>query len=239
MSSIWASFYASELQGVWLLSVPPVLWLAWMLLGTPPSTPGAEPRAAGFVRVWALVFTIETILDPLLIALAGVPMLPFVLLGDFRVFLLLFGVARPESSSWPAIGKAALWTTFVPIVAYGGWTALDRSVGPLRPQSLWLLYELAFLALALWMWRVWLPRQQARAAGYLGAVLCYVAAYYALWATSDLLILAGVELGWLLRVVPNQLYYVFWVPVAFLLFFSPRYAAPRYAASSSAVHAAR
>jgi hypothetical protein len=234
VSSIWTSFYASDLQGLWLLSGPPVLWLAWLLLGTPPSTPGAEPRAAAFVRTWAVVFTIETILDPALIKLAGVPMLPFVLLGDFRVFLLVFGVAHPETLLRPAIAKAALWTTFVPIVAYGLFTVIDRTVGPLREQVLWLFYELAFLALALWMRHAWLPRQRTPAARYLAAMLGYVAAYYALWAASDVLILAHVELGWLLRVVPNQLYYVLWVPVAFLLFF-----APRYAASSSATQAAR
>ncbi|MCW5890905.1 MAG: hypothetical protein KIT14_10160 [bacterium] len=234
MSSIWASFYASELQGLWLLSVPPALWLAWMLLGTPPATPGAEPRAAGFVRAWALVFTLETILDPPLIVFGGLPALLFVLLGDFRVFLLVFGVARPDTLLGPALAKAALWTTFVPIVGYGGWWGLDRTLGPLHPQTLWLLYELCFLGLALWMRGVWLPRQPTPAAPYLRAVLAYVALYYGLWAQADVLILLGVDLGWLLRVVPNQLYYVFWVPVAFLLFF-----APRYAASSSAVHAAR
>lgn len=234
MSSIWASFYASELQGLWLLSVPPLLWLGWLLVGTPPRGAGAAPRAAGFVRGWAIVFTIETILDPLLIAYAGVPMLLFVLLGDFRVFLLVFGVARPETLLGPALAKAALWTTFVPLVGYGIWWLLDRGFGPLLPQTLWLVYETCFLMLALWMRGAWLPAQRTPAAPYLRAVLAYVAAYYALWALADVLILSGVELGWLLRVVPNQLYYVFWVPVAFLLFF-----APRYAASSRDVHTAR
>lgn len=238
MSSIWASFYASEFQGLWALSVPPALWLVWLLVGTPPGGDGAEPRAARFVRAWAIVFTIETILDPPLIIYGGVPVLPFVLLGDFRVFLLVFGVARPESLVAGAIRRAALWTTIVPIVAYGGWYALDATLGPLHDQTLWLVYELCFLALALWMRGVWLPAQRASAERYLRAVLGYVAAYYALWALSDLLILAGVELGWLLRVVPNQLYYVFWVPVAFLLFFAPRNAA-RYASASSAVQTAR
>ena len=33
-----------------------------------------------------------------------------------------------------------------------------------------------------------------------------------LWATADVLILAGVDLGWALRLLPNQLYYAFTVP---------------------------
>lgn len=234
MPSIWASFYAGEFQGLWALSVPPALWLVWMLVGTSSPGAGAEPRAAAFVRAWALVFTVETILDPLLITWAGLPMLPFVLIGDFRVFLLVFAVARPETILWPAVLKAALWTAIVPGVAYGGWYAVETTGGPLHAQTLWLTYELCFLALALWMRARWLPAQRSRAGRYLRAVLAYVAAYYALWAAADVLILSGVELGWLLRVVPNQLYYVFWVPVAFLLFF-----ASRYASTSSDVHAAR
>ena len=43
-------------------------------------------------------------------------------------------------------------------------------------------------------------------------------------ALADVLILAGWDIGWALRVIPNQLYYVFWVPVVWALFFSPRYA---------------
>ncbi len=238
MSSIWASFYASEFQGLWALSVPPALWLVWMLVGTPPAGAGAEPRAAGFVRAWAILFTIETILDPPLIIYGRLPVLPFVLLGDFRVFLLLFGVARPESLLRGALTQAALWTAIVPIVAYGGWYAGDMAIGPFHPQSLWLTYEVCFLGLAIWLRAAWLPKQHAPAEPYLAAVLAYVAVYYALWAVADVLILAGVELGWLLRVVPNQLYYVFWVPVAFLLFFAPRYAA-RQASMSRAAQAAR
>ena len=46
-------------------------------------------------------------------------------------------------------------------------------------------------------------------------VLGYVAVYYALWASADVLILyGGLDVGWLLRVVPNQLYYAFFVPFA-------------------------
>jgi hypothetical protein len=43
-----------------------------------------------------------------------------------------------------------------------------------------------------------------------------VAVYYALWATADLLIrYGGIDAGWLLRALPNQLYYAFWIPFAY------------------------
>ena len=55
---------------------------------------------------------------------------------------------------------------------------------------------------------------------YLRAVTAYVAAYYGLWALSDVLILAGVEWAWGLRAVPNQLYYAFFVPFVWARFFA-------------------
>ena len=69
---------------------------------------------------------------------------------------------------------------------------------------------------------------------YLRAVLAYVAVYYALWGIADVLILAGFDAGWGLRILPNQLYYSFWVPVAWTWFFSRRYDSAR-----SPVHARR
>jgi hypothetical protein len=44
----------------------------------------------------------------------------------------------------------------------------------------------------------------------------FVVVYYGLWATSDLLILGGLDAGWLLRAVPNQLYYAVWIPFVYL-----------------------
>ena len=66
------------------------------------------------------------------------------------------------------------------------------------------------------------------------ALLAFAAVYYALWAASDVLILAGVDEGWLLRCVPNQLYYGLTVPFVWWRFFSPS-----YAASSTSTQASR
>jgi hypothetical protein len=99
--------------------------------------------------------------------------------------------------------------------------------GPLPEQVLWLIYECAFVALALW-WRVRLiPARRPPALRFLRVVLAYVAIYYALWGVADALILAHRDVGWALRIVPNQLYYAFFVPVVWWLFFSPRYASTR------------
>jgi hypothetical protein len=74
-------------------------------------------------------------------------------------------------------------------------------------QVLWLVYETLFAALALTL--------RARAANPAPrAILLYAFTYYALWAAADVLILAGVDAGWGLRAVPNQLYYSLTVPFA-------------------------
>ncbi len=231
MPGPWEAFYRGDLQGLWSLLVVPALFLLalpWLR----PCTAGAEPRAAGFVRAWAVVFALETIVDPLAIGLAGAPVLPFVLLGDFRVFLLVLAVMEPERTLPGTVARAAAWTLVVPAVTLALYRAAQAAAGPLPEQALWLIYECAFLALALW-WRArMVPRRGAPAARFLRAILAYVAVYYGLWALADMLILAGWDLGWAVRVIPNQLYYAFWVPVAWALFFSSR-----YAATSTSVHA--
>ena len=61
--------------------------------------------------------------------------------------------------------------------------------------------------------------EDPRNARILRSLCGYVAVYYALWAGSDLLILyGGIDAGWLLRALPNQLYYAFWVPAVYYSF---------------------
>ena len=82
----------------------PAALLVYLLLSRRARELGASSSEARFVRAWALLFAAETLLDPLvggkLVAWLGVPaalatavMLAFVLLGDFRVYWLLFAVA--------------------------------------------------------------------------------------------------------------------------------------------------
>jgi hypothetical protein len=185
------------------------------------------------VWTYALVFALETILDsfatgPLSrwLGILGTPvgtavLLTFVLLGDFRVLLLVFRLARPETR-W--IVQAVLWTFVVPIFAWVANTDLHSRWPGLPEQTIWLLYELGFLTLALVFRGSLVPRWTAAAAPqrlpFLRAVLAYVAVYYGLWATADVIILVlGLDLGWGIRVIPNQLYYSFYLPFVFWRFF--------------------
>lgn len=210
----WGAFYHSDLQSLWLLLIVPSLFLLYCLSR---GRPAGDARAR-FLRVYALAFTLETLLDPIAtgplaraVGLSGVAatawIFVFVWLGDFRVFLLLFaeGGAAPD---WRAAARrAALWSCLVPAITGALYAPVWLGLVQAPSQLLWLLYELQFAALALWL-RARTPAPALR------AILLYVLAYYALWAAADVLILAGVDRGWGLRVLPNQLYYAFFVPFA-------------------------
>jgi hypothetical protein len=187
------------------------------------------------VAAWALVFALETLLDPwatgpLARALGWQDRWPhtavmflFVLLGDFRIFLLLSHLAARERALARSLREAAAWTLLVPVAAGALRGALGLVAGELPGQVLWLIYELVFAALALWLRARLLPARVGPGwpplVGFLRAVCAYVALYYGLWATADVLILVGVDAGWALRVIPNQLYYGLTVPFVWLRFF--------------------
>lgn len=239
MFPTWASVYKSDLVNVWALVVVPALFLLWRRFGGDVAGGGVEPRRRRFVDRWAQLFALLTIADPLVTGALGIgaALVPFVLLGDFRVFLLLFAVGWPERALGNVVIAAARWTAAVPVVAWLAFRAIRAWHGPVDLTVLWLLYELGFVALATWFRQRWIPRVAAdrpAARGYLRAILAYVLVYYGLWAAADVLILGGVDAGWALRIVPNQLYYAFWVPFAWGLF-----VARSQASTSTSVQAAR
>ncbi|MGH7788226.1 MAG: hypothetical protein ACRERC_15255 [Candidatus Binatia bacterium] len=245
----WLEWYADERQALWGLIVVPALFIVYRLVRGR-AAGGVLPAAAGFVDRYALVFAVATIIDPLATvwlvrrldiadgAAGTAVMLAFVLLGDFRVYLLLFGlVAIAAGRAWTsAVGTALGWTLVVPLAAYVLNNLAHALLDGLGDNSIWLIYELLFAAVALGLVLYLLPRLAHRPLrGYLRALLLYVAAYYALWAASDVLIqVAGLDIGWALRALPNQLYYAFWVPLVYFAFF-----APRYVAASASTHASR
>ena len=244
----WKAFYQSELQSVWAVVLVPACFLLWALWAGRLRGPGTEAEAA-FVRRYALFFGVLTVLDPVCTgpftrwlglgeAAGTAVMLGFVLLGDFRVFLLLFGLRAGGAWRGPAARRAGLWTLAVPAFAWPVHQGLTIFDPALPSQTLWLVYEAAFMGLALTL-RRGLSRDEAFAGrpvlrAYLRRVLAYVAVYYGLWALSDALVLgAGLDAGWALRVLPNQLYYALFVPFVYLSFFSAR-SAPRRSAAQAA-----
>jgi hypothetical protein len=248
----WRDLYVSDLQGVYALWLVPVVFVGFLLVDMRrrPDRVAVEPRASRFLRVYALVFTLETMLDPL----AGGPLLRwlgladhpgamavvflFVLLGDFRVLVLVFGLEaiRAGRGVRRACLEASAWTFLVPVSTFVIHRTLTSMAGALPAQALWLIYELGFLVVASAMRVRVVPARvpPSPLRRYLRTVLTYVATYYALWAAADGLILAtGMDQAWALRMIPNQLYYAFYVPFVYALGFSRRYAATSSATQPS------
>jgi len=232
----WHLIYGGELQGLYALLVLPLAFLAYRAVARPDASRAVVPEATRFVSGLTLVFAIETMLDPIATgpltrspwiagswAAQAIPFV-FVLLGDLRVLLLVIGVARPERRLRRNLAWALGLSLLVPVATgllYGGAVLLWPGV---HEQLLWMIYELGFLLLCLFLGRVWVARGLASrpaTAHYLRDVIGYSAAYYALWLTADLLIVVGgLDLGWALRMVPNQLYYGLWVLFVYARFFS-------------------
>jgi hypothetical protein len=166
--------------------------------------------------VWAPLFTVETLIDPIAtgpltraLHLDGVALYAwifvFVWLGDFRVLWLHFADAGDAPDPRGAARPAAALACLVPVTTGALYAPVWMGFVEAPSQVLWLIYEVLFFALALWL--------RARTANpALRTIWLYVLAYYGLWASADVLILSGVDLGWALRVLPNQLYYAFFVP---------------------------
>jgi hypothetical protein len=234
----WHDAYYSELQNLYALLVVPAAFLVWRL-AAPSDTNRAEvPAAARFVAGLTLFFAIETIIDPIstgpilkLDALRdhfAASLIPFVfvVLGDLRVLLLAIGVSKPERSLGQNLTWALGMSLIVPILA-GTSFALTSWIWPeIHGQVLWMLYEFGFLSLCIFLGRVWVPRSapnDPNRVAFLRSVFGYSAAYYLLWFLADVLIVVGeMDIGWAIRIVPNQLYYAFWAPFVYWRFFSVR-----------------
>ena len=227
----WHAFYQGDLQSLHALVAAPAAFLL-LLLARP--FRASDPQARFVVR-WAVAFALETILDPIATGPLSrtlpdgakqAVMVLFVLLGDFRVWWLVLALALGPERRARASLLGAVPTCAVPIFAYLCLVRLRVLWPELPGQGLWLLHETSFLALALAV-RGPLLRRLAPGAGaaerrLARALLAYAAVYYALWAGADLLILAGVDAGWALRIVPNQLYYAFTVPFVYFRAFGLR-----------------
>src|SRR5690606_22193470 len=80
-----------------------------------------------------------------------------------------------------------------------------------------LCYEILFLALAAFFLRKVIPRRAlpADVRHWQAALFAFAMVYYACWALADIVILSGFDVGYLIRVVPNVLYYGLFVPFVF------------------------
>ncbi len=209
----FADLYASPLQHPGLLWASAVLGLLLAL-----ARRGLSPH----VRWFCVALTVVSLFDAWLTAnqILGLestksapPWVPliFVLLGDFRYFFFVES-ARPNGSlsiTVRGLGRALAWTLVVPI----GSQALMLMLGTDESRVLFLVYELSFVVLLCTLLFVYLPRR-VQAARWVRLVTLFGVFYYALWASADAVILfTRADEGFLLRIVPNVLYYGGFVPI--------------------------
>ncbi len=223
MPATWKELYDTTLVGVYALLVLPVLFLARLPMRGFASSAGVEPYAARFVHLWTIAFALASIADPIATGLLGWPLMPWVLLGDYRVFALVLIVMEPGRARASALLEAVAWTLPVPLIAYSAVRVIALVSGEPPGATLWIVYETSFALLTLFMMARVVPRrvgaERAPVRRYVRAVLGFVCAYYVLWVASDVLVLTGRDVGWALRVVPNLLYYGAFVPFAYFRFF--------------------
>lgn len=194
-------------------------------------------RARSFVFGYLVLFTVEIMADALvtggLSPTAGHPALHqqlgilFVILGDFRYFLLVERFLAPGGSGpspSPSPNRArftalALGQSFlVPVLSYAVMAAIPSTRE--NPRVTFLLYEAMFTVLALVLRFVVLPRRlkgrPEAEAQFLRSVTSFVLAQYAGWALADVLILSGASFGYGARLIPNTMYYAGFLPYVYL-----------------------
>lgn len=204
----YAEIYASPLQHPWLLWAAAISGLIIAL-----SRRGVSRDTRWFCVAVACLSMIDawlTAVDVLGIGSLGnaasswVPLM-FVLLGDFRYFLFIEAarsdgtLAMNKKSFW----IAGAWTLLVPIASL----VVIRFVQLQEPRMLFLVYEALFIALLLVLSSVYLPKH-TKATRWTRSATLLVFFYYGSWAAADALILfMDSDEGFLLRILPNVLYY--------------------------------
>lgn len=207
-TGFFEAFYGSPIQHPWLLWLAAALGLMLVLTRTGLDRGvrryGIALALLSFADAWLTsdhVYGIGALSGA---AASGVPLF-FVLAGDFRYLLLVTsGTAEGRLAiTGRRLLVAAGLTLVVPVATQLVLAVLPESHS--GPRVMFAIYEVAFFALAAVLLRT---HPNARANPWIRSVTGFVMFYYALWAAADAILLGtGSDLGFMLRVLPNLLYY--------------------------------
>jgi hypothetical protein len=131
----------------------------------------------------------------------------FVICGDARYFFLL---AQSLWGKRKAVPLALLFGLCIP-VASSLLQAMCPSLLPTQ-RHLFITYELMFCVLAMCILQLLSRVPQHPMQRWLRMLSSFQLWQYGLWTCADLLILRGVDTGYALRMIPNTMYYVLFVP---------------------------
>jgi len=197
------AFYHGPLAHPWLLWAAAGLGTAVAL-----ARPGLDPGLRRYVAALGVLSGLDAWLTSAHVYGLGVKpppfdgLIPFVFVyaGDLRFLLLVTcgtlagGLAVTRRGLVAALALA----TLVPLATlpFVLWST---------PRVFFLVYELAFFALAAGLAR---RHPNVRGSPWLVGLCRFVMLYYGLWAAADAILLAtGSDLGFALRLLPNVLYY--------------------------------
>jgi hypothetical protein len=201
---------------------PLAAYIAALLLLT------ALARHLAFLAGFLVIFAAEIVADATITgAWSPVPTdspwyevfaIVFVILGDLRYFLLADWFSRPGASLARVLKFVVPISFAIPLLTGVG----SRVIAVLaEPRVLFLAYEILLLLLVVALQsRVFGRREAPKAhAAYVRRLSGFVAIQYLGWACADVLILSGHDVGHVLRIVPNVLYYAAFLP--FVLAMAP------------------
>jgi hypothetical protein len=226
----FATWYDSAWQHpglAWLGTLPIVWWAATRRSAeSPPPDPAASPRRAPLSRrqrtlLWLLqaLICLDALCTGALSPITGPSPLAtasavfFVIAGDARFFFLLQDPGLSRAGAVSRWLRALVVSTGFSAAAYVTQQLLPTQLPTSR--HLFLTYELMLLTttLALAAWR----RPPGPVSACQRRLLAFEALQYGLWVLADLVILSTQswrDLGFALRMLPNALYYVAFVPFA-------------------------
>lgn len=207
MSIDWQTLSDSAIHHPGLAFGFGVVLLGWLALRAPRSS----------LRLVLGLLLAETMLDayftgalsplPKTGALAQNVGIAFVILGDFRYFVLLERFRRPDATWTSSVLRALAWSLVVPVLQALAIHAFPDTFVEVR--RIYLVYEALFCALAAGLLVTRFPSRAAHPVlgWYLTRLTVFVLVQYGLWVLCDVLILGGHSWALGLRLVPNALYY--------------------------------
>jgi hypothetical protein len=181
-----------------------------------------------FFRGFLVLFGLEIIIDgwvtggwtvvPSTSSWAQPLAIVFVILGDFRYFLAVESFRQPQPRWNLRSGLVAFaFSMVIPIIS-----GVSTRIWPhlfSNSRTIFLGYELMFFAWSLGFRFLWFPRATQSCSptvrAWLSKLTWFELVQYAGWALADIAILAHIEIGHVLRIVPNLMYYGFFIPFAY------------------------
>ena len=185
----------------------------------------AIARQLPFLYGYLVVFLLTILADATVTgAISPVPMdsnaytvlsVVFIILGDFRYFLLAERVTRPGDS----LSRTLLFSAPVTMIMPLSTGIMTRTLSFMADtRVLYIVYESAMVVLVLGLEYLRFGKRpvDSNVKRWVREVSWLFAVLYFGWAFSDVLILMGIEVGHLLRIVPNVLYYGAFLVVVFV-----------------------